>query len=152
MPCKRRIKRLLAHKIQLPGGLMSSLANFWRCFEMQSTWPGAGDESSSVCLCDDLRPCPFHGQTVAAVKIGILSAKRCRSLMQRETDPRYNLKESRGVAQPGSASALGAEGREFESLRPDHRINNLSIIRLIYNPHETPHEHIPASGVAALVQ
>jgi hypothetical protein len=27
---------------------------------------------------------------------------------------------SRGVAQPSSASALGAEGREFESLRPDH--------------------------------
>jgi hypothetical protein len=27
--------------------------------------------------------------------------------------------ECRGVAQPGSASALGAEGREFESLRPD---------------------------------
>jgi hypothetical protein len=26
----------------------------------------------------------------------------------------------RGVAQPGSASALGAEGREFESLHPDH--------------------------------
>lgn len=26
----------------------------------------------------------------------------------------------RGVAQPGSASALGAEGREFESRRPDH--------------------------------
>ena len=26
---------------------------------------------------------------------------------------------SRSVAQPGSASALGAEGREFESLRPD---------------------------------
>ena len=25
----------------------------------------------------------------------------------------------RGVAQPGSASALGAEGRVFESLRPD---------------------------------
>ena len=31
----------------------------------------------------------------------------------------------RGVAQSGSASALGAEGRGFESLRPDHRINNL---------------------------
>ena len=29
---------------------------------------------------------------------------------------------SRGVAQPGSASALGAEGREFESLRPDHSV------------------------------
>src|SRR4051812_36483284 len=27
---------------------------------------------------------------------------------------------SRGVAQPGSASALGAEGRWFESSRPDH--------------------------------
>ena len=26
----------------------------------------------------------------------------------------------RGVAQPGSASALGAEGRVFRSLRPDH--------------------------------
>ena len=25
----------------------------------------------------------------------------------------------RGVAQPGSASGLGPEGREFESLRPD---------------------------------
>ena len=28
--------------------------------------------------------------------------------------------KSRGVAQSGSASALGAEGRGFESLRPDH--------------------------------
>ena len=27
---------------------------------------------------------------------------------------------NRGVAQSGSASALGAEGREFESHRPDH--------------------------------
>ncbi len=27
---------------------------------------------------------------------------------------------SRSVAQPGSASALGAEGREFESRRSDH--------------------------------
>ncbi len=26
---------------------------------------------------------------------------------------------NRGIAQPGSASALGAEGREFESLCPD---------------------------------
>ena len=26
----------------------------------------------------------------------------------------------RGVAQPGRASALGAEGLEFESPRPDH--------------------------------
>jgi hypothetical protein len=28
-------------------------------------------------------------------------------------------KQRRGVAQSGSASALGAEGRGFESLRPD---------------------------------
>ena len=27
---------------------------------------------------------------------------------------------SRGVAQPGSASVLGTEGREFESRLPDH--------------------------------
>ena len=26
----------------------------------------------------------------------------------------------RGVAQPGSASGLGPEGRRFESFRPDH--------------------------------
>ncbi len=32
--------------------------------------------------------------------------------------------ECRGVAQPGSASALGAEGRGFESLRPDHQIRS----------------------------
>ena len=28
--------------------------------------------------------------------------------------------DHRGVAQSGSASALGAEGRRFESSRPDH--------------------------------
>ena len=27
----------------------------------------------------------------------------------------------RGVAQPGSASGLGPEGRRFESYRPDHK-------------------------------
>ena len=30
--------------------------------------------------------------------------------------------KNRGVAQPGSASALGAEGRMFESSRPDQLI------------------------------
>ncbi len=30
---------------------------------------------------------------------------------------------NRGVAQLGSASALGAEGRGFKSLRPDHFIS-----------------------------
>ena len=33
---------------------------------------------------------------------------------------RVTIEECRGVAQPGSASALGAEGRGFKSLRPDH--------------------------------
>ena len=51
--------------------------------------------------------------------------------------------ERRGVAQSGSASALGAEGRGFESLRPDHGINNLH--RFLFglnptNPHTCIHE------------
>ena len=32
----------------------------------------------------------------------------------------FRLFLRRGVAQSGSASGLGPEGREFESLRPDH--------------------------------
>ena len=33
---------------------------------------------------------------------------------------KFKLKQAyRGVAQSGSASGLGPEGREFESLRPD---------------------------------
>src|SRR5437868_15539373 len=34
---------------------------------------------------------------------------------------RFRGGNRRGVAQPGSASALGAEGRRFESCLPDHR-------------------------------
>ena len=34
--------------------------------------------------------------------------------------PRFPANGERGVAQSGSAVALGAIGREFESLRPDH--------------------------------
>ena len=33
----------------------------------------------------------------------------------------------RGVAQPGSALAWGARGREFESRRPDQKIKALQI-------------------------
>ena len=47
-------------------------------------------------------------------------------LIRRAISLRYNQLGSRGVAQPGSASALGAEGRGFESLRPDHQINHLA--------------------------
>ena len=40
----------------------------------------------------------------------------------------------RGVAQPGSASALGAEGRVFESLRPDH----IGMKYIIYKNKKSP--------------
>ena len=42
----------------------------------------------------------------------------------------------RGVAQPGSASALGAEGREFESHRPDQykRVLGLHLRPVFYCP------------------
>ena len=40
----------------------------------------------------------------------------------------------RGVAQPGSASALGAEGRVFESLRPDH----VNMKYIIYKNKKSP--------------
>ena len=48
----------------------------------------------------------------------------------------------RGVAQSGSASGLGPEGREFESLRPDHFFylssTNLTIMKAkIYKPSKT---------------
>ena len=36
------------------------------------------------------------------------------------------INRCRGVAQSGSASALGAEGRGFESLRPDHGTSHLA--------------------------
>ena len=35
--------------------------------------------------------------------------------------------DSRGVAQPGSATVLGTVGREFESRRPDHSENYYQI-------------------------
>ena len=61
----------------------------------------------------------------------------------------------RGVAQPGSASALGAEGRVFESLRPDH----IDMKYIIYKNKKSPTqsgklhkdfwilEHINSKGV-----
>ena len=33
----------------------------------------------------------------------------------------------RGVAQPGSASVLGTEGRKFESCLPDHLFHSIKI-------------------------
>ena len=65
----------------------------------------------------------------------------------------------RGVAQPGSASALGAEGRVFESLRPDH----IDMKYIIYKNKKSPTqsgklhkdfwilEHINSKGVKITV-
>ena len=53
-----------------------------------------------LAICEQLR-LPAASEVVGACRRGLQSASR------------------RGVAQPGSASALGAEGRTFESCRPD---------------------------------
>ena len=50
--------------------------------------------------------------------MGCLSPNQWRRLGETGSVTRYN-KRSRGVAQPGSASGLGPEGRRFESFRPD---------------------------------
>jgi hypothetical protein len=38
----------------------------------------------------------------------------------------------RGVAQPGSAPALGAGGRQFKSDRPDHNKMQIQIVKAQY--------------------
>ena len=43
---------------------------------------------------------------------------------------------ARGVAQPGSASGLGPEGRRFKSCRPDHLVKNMKKAK-IYKPTRT---------------
>ena len=45
-----------------------------------------------------------------------------------------NSSRNRGVAQPGSASGLGPEGRRFKSCRPDHFCMNKA---KIYKPTKT---------------
>ena len=64
-----------------------------------------------------------------ALKIAILNLQRVTGeftaviqltdIFDRRIIPRLAERHSRGVAQPGSATALGAVGREFESLHPD---------------------------------
>ena len=43
---------------------------------------------------------------------------------------------ARGVAQPGSASGLGPEGRRFKSCRPDHLVKKMKKAK-IYKPTRT---------------
>src|SRR5690606_31077839 len=53
--------------------------------------------------------------------------KLCRTTQPEHPSSTFSnvlyLRACRGVAQPGSASGLGPEGREFESRRPDHRFS-----------------------------
>ena len=56
------------------------------------------------------------------MKISVISSsgsapRTHRGRRRSKTDIAYRL---RGMAQPGSASALGAEGRRFKSYYPDH--------------------------------
>ena len=74
---------------------------------------------------------PFASRSAAFRDyFGILGAIRARmflnwpdgaNLMPCPTPEDPLFPAHRGVAQPGSASALGAEGRRFKSGRPDHR-------------------------------
>ena len=61
------------------------------------------------------------------LKLKILIVKNCffyQNLviitLQNNKKLAISLRSVRGIAQPGSASGLGPEGREFESLCPDH--------------------------------
>src|SRR5579864_2071988 len=47
-------------------------------------------------------------------------ARLCGSPPQSMASSSFIIKKCRGVAQPGSAPALGAGGRRFKSYRPDH--------------------------------
>ena len=55
------------------------------------------------------------------VAAGARDAARIKRFLK--SADRVTLNTSRGVAQPGSASGLGPEGRGFKSLRPDHVSN-----------------------------
>ena len=50
---------------------------------------------------------------------------------------RYDYLLARGVAQLGSASALGAEGRGFKSRHPDTLARSLSLLAFLF-PAKTP--------------
>ncbi len=69
-------------------------------------------------------PPPKTGQSIRPNPMGATARLQSPS--------RYNETGHRGVAQPGSASALGAEGRGFESLRPD-QFSYLSAVPLPLN-------------------
>lgn len=92
----------------------------------RQTWPGLHRAR--------IRP---DGGAVADAAGKPLARGRCRRLrilrwpsrplpFQDSPYPRYTARLRRGVAQPGSALAWGARGREFESRHPDQRNQRVS--------------------------
>ncbi len=70
-----------------------------------------------------MRRRPFLGPSGTSVFPHDAPVGCCERAMQTEPVEKWRKIErfdSRGVAQPGSAPALGAGGRWFESSRPDH--------------------------------
>ena len=58
--------------------------------------------------------------------LGIIFLERSLILVQKLSKLLILISfDSRGVAQPGSATVLGTVGREFESRRPDHLENSI---------------------------
>src|SRR5690606_19196638 len=55
-----------------------------------------------------------------------LDDKKDQSRSKEQREPCYSLSLRRGVAQPGSALAWGARGREFESRHPDQSSQRVS--------------------------
>ncbi len=86
----------------------------------------AGSQAAALLPC--ARRWPTSRDAVADKTASGLSGRRARAASGRSRScvraPEALGSGARGVAQPGSASALGAEGRVFESRRPDQQNDN----------------------------
>ena len=70
-----------------------------------------------------------EGKWLEQCILGIILLERSIILVQNWSKIfSWSANDSRGVAQPGSATVLGTVGREFESRRPDHLKNLLITI------------------------
>ncbi len=80
----------------------------------------AASQPQFLDLCD-----PLGARLSPPPRTGNLSPHVARRVRGRYDPPSRQRCPGRSVAQPGSASAWGAEGREFESLRSDHFFRHL---------------------------
>ena len=74
--------------------------------------------------------CPVLLETETHPRISLKNRHLERANLGREKSVRMDLSvfyKCRGVAQPGSAPALGAGGQRFKSSRPDHFSNQLIV-------------------------